>query len=315
MVCMCGDHAGVMVRMCRAGVAGTNRKEVLEGLSELYGKNDIGLAKNEKIRTVRDTGKRKAAVLEPAKKTKQAVPAQAPPCVQKQQEAPPPPFKEWSLWDCPDGADCWEAFFNSEYVIPAETAMLMVRQLWYPMSTMINSFVFNPIRAMSSQERVSFNNCTWKLEMQFQGHFYDNRGYVDDGKVRNPKPVLNSPNHTSWRLVIAFGRRNDHPLPKWELGSLLELAKYAQMALECFYGVGQPGAMVPEYIEWLHRCNSHETCHDPKQYVKPDISGIALDDLFVNASTMQEQQHAVLRAFLRLYPKFAMNLFSCAGSV
>jgi hypothetical protein len=169
-VVLSGDHAGLMVRMCRAGVAGTNREEVLEGLSELYGKNDVGLAEYEKIRTVRDTGKRKAAVLEPAaeaKKIKQAALAQAPPCVQKPQEAPPPPFKEWDPFRGPDGADCWEETFNAEFVMPVETAMLTVRQLWYLMSTMIDGFVFNPIRAMSSQERVSFNNCIWTVERQF----------------------------------------------------------------------------------------------------------------------------------------------------
>ncbi len=129
--------------------------------------------------------------------------------------------------------------------------------------------------------------------------------------------MVNRPNVAPWKLVTNLGQFNNNPPPRYELESLLQLAKYAQMALESFYGVGQPGAMVPEYIEWLHRCNSHKTRHDPKRYVKPDISGIlvALDDLFINASTIQEQQHAVLRAFLRLYPKFAMNLFNAAGSV
>jgi hypothetical protein len=117
-----------------------------------------------------------------------------------------------------------------------------------------------------------------------------------------------------WKLVTSWGQAQKYPQPRWDLQSLLDLAKHTQMALECFYGVGQPRAMVPEYIEWLHRCYSHVTAHDPKRYVQPDISGIALDDLFINASTIQEQQHAVLRAFLRLFPKFAMNLFNCAGS-
>ena len=322
-VVISGDHAGLMVRMCRAGVAETNREEVLEGLSELYGKNDIGLALHEKIRKVQDTGKKKAAVLEPALHTgkrkatvmEPAAEAKKTKIVQKQQEAPPPPFKAWNPWLGPDGANCWEEHFNTAYVMPGEMIRLMVRQLWYPMSTMIDGFVFNPIRAMSSEERVSFNNCIWTLAQHFQGHFYDNRGYVADGKVRNPKPALNRPNYTPWRLVTTVGLHRNKPPPKWELYSLLQLGKHVQMALECFYGVGQPGAMVPEYIEWLHRCNSHKTRHDPKRYVKPDISGIALDDLFINASTIQEQQHAVLRAFLRLYPKFAMNLFFAAGSV
>jgi hypothetical protein len=91
------------------------------------------------------------------------------------------------------------------------------------------------------------------------------------------------------------------------------MLKYIQKAWECFYGVGQQGAMVPEYIEWLHRCDSHEDAHDPTRYVKPDISGIALDDLFVDASTTEPMQHAVLRAFLRLLPKIAIYLFNCAG--
>jgi hypothetical protein len=89
---------------------------------------------------------------------------------------------------------------------------------------------------------------------------------------------------------------------------------HIQKALECFYGVGQDGAMVPEYIEWHRRCNSHKSGYDLRvQYIKPDISGIALDDLFVDVSTTEQVQHAVLFAFLRVFPKFAMNLFVCAG--
>jgi hypothetical protein len=67
--------------------------------------------------------------------------------------------------------------------------MFMVHKLWYPMSTMIDSYVFNPIRSMSREDRVSFNNCIWQVEQRFLRYIEDDKGLYDiawTGKDPNP---------------------------------------------------------------------------------------------------------------------------------
>ncbi len=229
-VVISGKLAGAMVRARNAEEAETNRGDVLEGLSSLYGENDFGLALAI-AKTV--YGKIKASVLEPAAgalpRLRRALSAQgagagasagagaeAARTTKQAALAPAAPAKEapiykWNPWLGPAGADNFEDSFNSEYecVMPNQTTIVMVSQLWYPMSTMIDGFVFNPIRSMSRQDQVSFNNCIWQVKRRFRGYIEDGRGYIEDDKrlysIAQTGKDPNCPNHMPWKLVTAWG--------------------------------------------------------------------------------------------------------------